>query len=140
MAVTRAQRMALRKDNSKRPGRLTEAPRSMWPSDGDSKRNRVWISRYYLVQEFQEECGYRLSVNRTDMLPSGRWDDNLTWDELQEIKRAVGYGDWYAVEVYPPDLDIVNVANMRHLWVLPAALDIGWKRRVAREESACPEQ
>lgn len=33
-----------------------------------------------------------------------------------------------AVEIYPAERDIVNVANMRHLWVLPERLPFGWRR------------
>lgn len=62
------------------------------------------------------------------MLPNGRWDDGLVWDELQEIKRQLGYGNSQAVEIYPEDRNIVNVADMRHLWVLPARLNLGWVR------------
>ena len=61
------------------------------------------------------------------MNPDGRWKDDITWDELQEIKRQAGYGNQMAVEIYPDDLDIVNVANMRHLWILDEPLPIGWK-------------
>lgn len=44
--------------------------------------------------------------------------DGVSWDALQWVKGAVGYADCEAVELYPPDDRIVNVANMRHLWVL----------------------
>lgn len=42
----------------------------------------------------------------------------LTWDELQHIKEALLPGRW-AVEVFPPEALVQNVANVRHLWVLP---------------------
>jgi hypothetical protein len=32
-----------------------------------------------------------------------------------------------AVEVYPPAGDVVNVANMRHLWVLRDRLPFAWR-------------
>lgn len=68
----------------------------------------------------------RLSVSRTTVQDDGRWGDNLTWDEMQEIKRQVGMGDMYAIEIFPRDRDLVNVANMRHIWVLPEPLNMGW--------------
>lgn len=125
---TRKQRQRLKTENAKRPQKLTEVPRDMWPDDGNTDRTKVWMSRDYLVQEFNESNTIRLSVNRTEMMANGRWDDKLTWDELQEIKRQLGYGDSYAIEVYPKDKDVVNVANMRHLWVLDSPLAIGWNR------------
>ena len=47
--------------------------------------------------------------------------------KLQEIKNTIGYKDKFAVEVYPAENDIVNVANMRHLWVLPKPLGFEWR-------------
>lgn len=52
--------------------------------------------------------------------------DGITWDELQALKRQCGFGDRFAVEVYPADLDVVNVGNLRHLWVLQGALPFAW--------------
>ena len=125
--MNRQLRQRLKTENAKRPAKLTEVPRDQWPKDDGAQRLRVWLSRDYMVQEFKEPHGTRLSVNRTTMLPSGRWDDGLTWEELQGIKREIGYGDKYAIEIYPPEFDVVNVANMRHLWVMDQALDVGWK-------------
>lgn len=93
----------------------------------------IWRSSKYLVQMFEEYTFEhpelkRLSICRATLGKAGRWQDGLTWDELQEIKRQCGYGAWYAVEVYPSDKDIVNVANMRHLWIMPTPLGIGWTK------------
>ena len=113
--------------NKQRPKRLTEIKREDWPSDRDSTRIKVYHSQHYLVQIFKEPVGLRLSINRTKLLPSGRWDDGLTWDELQRIKFELGYGDCQAIEFYPASLDVVNSANMRHLWILKEPLSIGFK-------------
>ena len=84
----------------------------------------VFRSKRYLAQLFAtlHEGVLRLSVNRSTMqVGATRWDDGLTWDELQQIKRECGYGDCDAVEVYPSDGDIVNDANMRHLFIYESA-------------------
>ena len=44
----------------------------------------------------------------------------IDWEDLMMIKRGVGYGNSDAVEAFPKDCDTVNVANMRHLWIVPA--------------------
>lgn len=108
--------------------RFTEVPRSRWPSGHDEpKRIQVWQSTDFLVQVFAEPgVVIRLSVNRIKRDPRGMWRDRIEWEELQAIKAAIGFGNHYAVEVYPRDRDVVNVANFRHLWVLPEPLDIGW--------------
>ena len=126
--VTREMRRQLERDNAKRPALLTMVPREQWPAaQHDPKRLEVWVSREYLVQVFDEGDGVqRISANRTTARQDGRWDDGLSWDEMQAIKRQIGRGDLYGVEIYPRDRDVVNVANMRHLWVLPEPLSIGW--------------
>lgn len=91
---------------------------------------RAFRSRKFCVQAFAEVDGVvRLSVNRADINPDGSWAEGITWDDLQRVKAEAGYADREAVEVYPPDSDVVNVANMRHLWVLPAGarLPFTWR-------------
>ncbi|MEA3715886.1 hypothetical protein VBL48_16495 [Enterobacter hormaechei] len=89
----------------------------------------MWANSYFLVQEFQEGNGViRLSVNTTSIASSGRWKDGISWDALQEIKSAVGYGDRDAVEIYPRNSDVVNVANMRHLWITPEPISFAWRK------------
>lgn len=45
-----------------------------------------------------------------------------------DIKRQLGYGDFDAVEVYPKDNDVVNVANIRHLFILNEPLPFIWRK------------
>lgn len=129
--TSRAQRRQLERDNSKQPTALTLLNRNEWPesASADSSRLQVWRSRDFLVQAFAATSPAlcRLSVNRTT-LEGDRWAQNITWQELQQIKRECGYWAHTAVEVFPPDRDVVNVANMRHLWVLPEALPFAWKK------------
>lgn len=81
--------------------------------------NRVWLSRYYMVQEYiRADTPIRLSISRTKMKRNGHFEDGLTWDELQAIKAEIGYGDQWAVEIFPPDADLVHDANFRHLWIV----------------------
>jgi len=131
--ITREQRRQLARDNAKQPLHLVPVPIGDWP---DTSRMTVvpcgvMRSRFFAVQIFQERDRsgnpvIRLSVNRTEMGDDDRWKDGISWDELQKIKRECGLGHCYAIEVFPADRDIINVANMRHLWVLEKPLDIGW--------------
>ena len=111
-------------------GILKPVPESQWPVRcHDPKRSNVWANSYFLVQEFQEDGGViRLTVNTTSIGSSGRWKDGISWDALQEIKSAVGYADRDAVEIYPRDADVVNVANMRHLWITPEPISFAWRK------------
>jgi hypothetical protein len=84
------------------------------------------------VQEYAEAAPVlvRLSVLRTTLDPKvGRWVDGITWDELQSIKAQCGYGQHDALELYPIDSDVVNVANLRHLWVMASPVSFAWRKR-----------
>lgn len=128
IATTRNQRRQLERDNEKYPLVLKDIPRSQWP-DPLSKHMRVLRSRNFLVQIFHAPAPavVRLSVCRTS-IAGDRWKDGITWDELQQIKHECGYGDWDAVEVYPADENVVNVANMRHLWIMAEPLEFAWRK------------
>lgn len=119
-----------REEASHRPVTLTEIPRSRWPTHylNDPKAPvKAYESRKYLAQLYdagahESRTAMRLSICRVTLGDDGRWEEGLGWEELMQVKRECGYGDWYAVEVYPQDSEVVNVANMRHLWL------IGWFR------------
>lgn len=110
------------------PDALTLVPPEEMPDY--PKLLKAWRSKRYVVQLFDEiemKPGLlRLSICRVQRNHDGNWKDGLTWDELQNIKRELGYGNVYAVEVYPRDRDIIAVANFRHLWLLAEPLPIGW--------------
>lgn len=131
MNTTRAQRRQLERDNAKQPDRLQEIPRAQWPANAPPTIMRVFRSRDFLVQEYAHPSAHviaRLSVCRTS-ISGNRWKDGITWDDLQRIKNECGYGDVDAVEIYPADDDVVNVANMRHLWVLDSRIPFAWRKR-----------
>jgi len=56
--------------------------------------------------------------------------DGIGWDVLQRIKQDVLGADVLAIEFYPPTDEVVNDLNLRHLWVVPEALD-GYFRDVS---------
>ncbi len=117
---------ALEKENDKWPTKLKRVPRSGWPQTKLRWLMEVWRSRGFLVQIYYEGDVKRLSICRTTIKECGRWTEEITWAELQKLKAQCGYGDKAAVELYPPDKDIVNVANMRHLWILDTPPPFMW--------------
>lgn len=128
ISATRAQRRQLDRENSKRPVVLKEVQRSEWPHNQDDRLSRVWRSRDFLVQEFSEQSPVlvRLSICRTS-ISGNRWQDGISWDDLQSLKKQCGYGDHDAIEIYPSERDVVCVANMRHLWVMSAKIPFAWR-------------
>ncbi len=131
----RAVASELRKRAASWPEKLTPVDPSEWPPRREGQAEypyAVWRSKRYLVQlyeckeRFDGQRVVRLSVNYSTVGADGGWGQGMSWDELQAIKYDVGFGDRYAIEVYPRDWDVVNVANMRHLWILVKPLPIGW--------------
>lgn len=124
-----------REEAAKRPAKLTPIERWQWPAQlyQQQRLQQVWHSKQFLVQMFAErpfggiECK-RLSVCRVTLGPDGHWDAKITWDDLYAIKSELGFSDWYGVEIYPRRKDLVNLANMRHVWLLSEPLDLGWTR------------
>lgn len=121
----------LKEENRKWPMLPVEMPKETWPpipaglSPG-VVRMRLLRSREFVIQIFDEHGTIRITVIRTLLDKRGRWKDGITWDELQQIKRWCGYADEIAVEIYPRESDVIDVANMRHLWILKEPLPFGW--------------
>jgi hypothetical protein len=94
----------------------------------------AWQSRDFLAVAYAEEAATRLTVNRAQLdTRTSTWREGITWDELQRVKRECGFGDRWAVEVYPADGEVVDVAAMRHLWLLPEPPAYAWRSDARRE-------
>lgn len=127
----RAAAKYVQEQNTHWPTQLVSVPRCDWPERAPAGLLLVWRSKSFLVQIFEANAPgvlVRMSVNRTAVSTDGGWVQDVPWETLQLLKREAGYGDFDAVEVFPRDLDVVNVANMRHLWVLTERLPFAWRR------------
>ncbi|HSH41647.1 MAG TPA: hypothetical protein VK973_05920 [Arenicellales bacterium] len=126
----------LAEDNRRWPRKLVEVEYGAWPEEvrGHPRPpQRVLRSRDFFVQVFAETYwdndgerrrAARLSICRTRIDGQGNWKEGITWDELQRLKAEAGYGEYQAVEIFPPDRALVNVSNMRHLWILGRPLSL----------------
>ena len=128
MKTSKEQRKQLERENRSYPLSLVQLPRDEWLHLAINRMIEVWRSRHFLVQIFQEcDNVIRLTVCRT--AHSGAdWQAEISWDTLQRLKRECGFADEFAVEIFPAEIDLVNVANMRHLWVLPEPPPFAWRR------------
>jgi hypothetical protein len=126
MNIKQAKRKVLNMTSAVQPLALAKVPIEQWPLPYPKGLKEVWRSRFFLVQVFLDNGVERLSICKATLKDNGNWEDNITWDELQRLKQECGRGDYEAVEVYPADKDIVNVANMRHLWIVPTPFS--WKK------------
>ena len=123
--MNRLQRRAHNAQQRNQPDTLTPIQPSEWKSHPKNIL-QVWRSSKYFVQLYQAENGLRITINRTELKAGVKWKDNITFEELMHIKREIGFGDGQAIEIYPPDAEVVNVANMRHLWIPYERLNIGF--------------
>jgi hypothetical protein len=126
----------LKEENARYPLTLQLVPRHEWPplrpgaSAHEPERSALWRSRDFLVQVFEGTKGVvRLSISRTMIDINGLALDGITWDDLQRLKSEAGFGNSDAVEIYPHDSDVINVANMRHLWIIPGRLSFAWRAK-----------
>ena len=116
---------------------LVEVPPDAIPSAVASMKrppSRMWVSNRYMAQLYEQGDVPRLTVSRVQEQASGAWADRIPWDDLQACKREAGFGDAWAVEVYPPDSEAVTSCNMRHLWLLEQPPPYAWIRRGSCDE------
>jgi hypothetical protein len=78
----------------------------------------VWSNQDFYAAAFQEDHAIRLDIVRHDC------KDGVTWDELREVKKNCGFGDYDAVEFYPHEKDVINTGNVRHLYIFTNPLPI----------------
>ncbi len=106
----------------------------------------AWRSREFVVQLVTEgEDRTRLTVQRaraTDWFePRNRDLRPISWDDLMEVKRQCGYGQSWAIEIYPPDAESIEAFPMRHLWLLSEAPAQAWQRsRLAAATPPAPTE
>jgi len=118
----------MKKENRKYSKQFVEIPPENWSQPPPDNLIKLFRNNAFLVQVFADESGIRITVNRTMIDNQGGWLQGISWEDLQRIKSTIGYGDVMAVEIYPADENVINMANMRHLWVLKDGLNVGWSR------------
>jgi len=86
-----------------------------------------WVNRSHSVQVYHVASDWgdllHLMVRRHDELPI------RSWAEMQSIKNEIVGAERTAVEVFPAESQLVDSANMYHLWVLPGGFDLPFSLR-----------
>ena len=99
---------------------LKLVPKTKWKFFPE-KLERVWVSNELLVQLYKESDDlYRMTVsNKEYTLDKGHpiWKDGISWEDLMAVKKEIGMDAWWGLEAYPPEEFMVNVANMRHIFL-----------------------
>lgn len=128
----RAKQRYLREQNRKYGVHMERVSFDAYPDDGN-RRVAVYRSNSFLAQVFEEMDGaVRISIMRTMVDEDGEWLEGISWDSLIAIKNECGFSAHWAVEIFPPADEVVDVANMRHLFVLPEAPAFAWRKSKVR--------
>lgn len=75
-----------------------------------------------------------LSIKRIDKEPIH------DWREMQEIKNLILGNEVEAVELYPAESRLVDMANQYHMWCLPEGdfFPFGWNERAVTDKKIIP--
>lgn len=124
----------IKAETLKYPDHLVNVTHLNWYGEEGKRKGlkEVWASRNFRLYVFLHQDGTeRLNIHRMRIdLENDTWADGITWDELQDLKRQCGRGSRLAVEVFPKDEDIINIGNVRHLWIVDETkIPFVWARK-----------
>lgn len=120
------------RENARFGREFIQIPEEQWPEGskaaGGDRPIAAFRNARFFVQVCREENGaVRISVNRTQIDETYNFVGGITWDELFIIKNEIGYADKDCIEIYPAESKLVNVANIRHLFILETPHPLNWK-------------
>jgi hypothetical protein len=85
----------------------------------------VYTNGEYYVEKWHchpdHSADYRLAIKRADKKPIH------SWSVLQRIKNEIMGPERIAIEVYPKESELVDTANIYHLWVMWELVEFPWK-------------
>lgn len=102
-------------------GKWTERPDALCHPSRSPYLVRFWVNGTYSVQLHRPPA-----FSLIELLMIRRHDEQPvhSWSDLQRIKNELIGNDRMAVEVYPREEDLVDSANMYHLWVFPEEMTL----------------
>ena len=86
-----------------------------------------WLSQMHMAHRNKVFCALQRAAPGDVMhfAITSLSQDRPTWHEMQRIKDELAGRELTGVEVYPPHEEIVDEADMYHLWVLPHPYPFG---------------
>lgn len=96
---------------------LTFPPRSVFPTGWAACFTTAHKNKVFSVLDRMDASGAR------HLAVASLSGERPTWHEMQRIKDDLAGPEATAVEVYPPKREIVDDADMYHIWVLPGDLN-----------------
>lgn len=89
----------------------------LWSVAREMFRDECFVNGHYSVQVSDEPTPFGVVVHLWIRRHDG--ERIRTWAALQRIKTEIVGPERVAVEVFPAESELVDAANMFHLWVLP---------------------
>lgn len=96
---------------------ITFPPRSVYPTGWAACFTTAHKNKVFSVLDRYDASGVR------HFAVSSLSGERPSWHEMQRIKDELAGPSTTAVEVYPPKHEIVDDADMFHIWVLPGDLN-----------------
>lgn len=90
----------------------------VWMNDLYQATLRYMVKEHANMPPPDGEGLIHISVHRHDRYPVG------DWRHMQQIKNELTGDARWAMEIYPPEAQLVDSSNEYHLWVLPLGADI----------------
>lgn len=81
----------------------------------------TWDLDEHYVAAFRDKNSIRLDIARKDLAAG------MNWDDLMDIKRQCGLGEYDGFELLPADKDVINTGPVRHIYIFANPLE--WVRR-----------
>lgn len=92
-----------------------QSPKELNQGDGwFGDMDRVWINDKYCVMARTIDTAWG-KVDHACIRNVGSTD--IPWKEKQKIKNELWGKNYTAIEVFPTESELVDVANMYHLWI-----------------------
>jgi len=88
-----------------------------------------WAGEFTIACRNKVFCVLSRDAGRgvTHLMVSSLSGDRPTFHEMQRIKNEIAGEAQTAIEVYPPQSELVDAADAFHIWVLPGPLPFGLK-------------
>jgi len=126
------------------PGRQVVSPAAAAHAAGSpealaaiAESREVWLNDKYvvIVRRYPDGAVMHLSVRRADRKAARDWRD------LQRIKNDIAGRDVEAVELFPAEDRLVDMANQYHLWCMPPGvrLPLGFTQRSVMDAADLPD-
>lgn len=76
---------------------------------------------YVVMRNVVDDTFIHLSIRRIDRQTAHDWRD------FQRIKNELAGPEWEAIEIYPPESELVDTANQYHLWCFSTRIGVGFQ-------------